>query len=160
MYIIYALGRGYNTGVILLELQRLRRSNWSQTWKMIAENELMTMLSTPLADQDIFNAVIKQHPGLLLPLPCEWNVQLSEHTKSEECYSDASDLKVIHWNSPLKQRVDTKHIEFFRNLYLTFLQYDGNLLKRELFGCERLPVRNQSADAVAALAGPRVTTRS
>lgn len=28
-----------------------------------------------------------------------------------------------------------KHIEFFRNLYLTFLEYDGNLLRRELFGC-------------------------
>lgn len=28
-----------------------------------------------------------------------------------------------------------KHVEFFRNLYLTFLEYDGNLLRRELFGC-------------------------
>lgn len=28
-----------------------------------------------------------------------------------------------------------KHVEFFRNLYLTFLEYDGNLLQRELFGC-------------------------
>lgn len=26
-------------------------------------------------------------------------------------------------------------MEFFRNLYLTFLEYDGNLLRRELFGC-------------------------
>ena len=28
-----------------------------------------------------------------------------------------------------------KHVESFRNLYLTFLEYDGNLLRRELFGC-------------------------
>lgn len=28
-----------------------------------------------------------------------------------------------------------KHAEFFRNLHLTFLEYDGNLLRRELFGC-------------------------
>ena len=43
--------------------------------------------------------------------------------------------RVIHWNSPKKLRVKNKHVEFFRNLYLTFLEYDGNLLRRELFGC-------------------------
>ena len=43
--------------------------------------------------------------------------------------------QIIHWNSPLKLKVKNKHIEFFRNLYLTFLEYDGNLLRRELFGC-------------------------
>ncbi len=44
-------------------------------------------------------------------------------------------VQVIHWNSPKKLRVKNKHVEFFRNLYLTFLEYDGNLLRRELFGC-------------------------
>lgn len=46
--------------------------------------------------------------------------------------------QVIHWNSPRKLKVKNKHIkhiEFFRNLYLTFLEYDGNLLRREIFGC-------------------------
>ena len=51
------------------------------------------------------------------------------------CYAEVTDLKVIHWNSPKKLRVKNKHVEFFRNLYLTFLEYDGNLLRRELFGC-------------------------
>lgn len=45
------------------------------------------------------------------------------------------DLKVIHWNSPKKLKVKNKHLEFFRNLYLTFVEYDGNLLRRELIGC-------------------------
>uniref|UniRef100_A0AAQ6IFG2 LARGE xylosyl- and glucuronyltransferase 2 n=1 Tax=Anabas testudineus TaxID=64144 RepID=A0AAQ6IFG2_ANATE len=88
-----ALGRGFNTGVILLYLERLRRIGWEQMWRLTAERELMSMLSTSLADQ------------------------------------------VIHWNSPKKLRVKNKHVEFFRNLYLTFLEYDGNLLRRELFGC-------------------------
>lgn len=60
-----ALGRGFNTGVMLFELRRLREFSWSQVWKMVAEKELMSMLSTSLADQDIFNAVIKQHPYLV-----------------------------------------------------------------------------------------------
>uniref|UniRef100_A0A8C3HF52 LARGE xylosyl- and glucuronyltransferase 2 n=1 Tax=Chrysemys picta bellii TaxID=8478 RepID=A0A8C3HF52_CHRPI len=142
-----ALGRGFNTGVILLLLERLRRIGWEQMWRLTAERELMSMLSTSLADQDIFNAVIKQSPVLVYKLPCFWNVQLSDHTLSEQCYSEVSDLKVIHWNSPKKLRVKNKHVEFFRNLYLTFLEYDGNLLRRELFGCASLPSppRNQQA---------------
>ncbi|XP_043564881.1 LARGE xylosyl- and glucuronyltransferase 1 [Chiloscyllium plagiosum] len=130
-----ALSRGYNTGVILLLLDKLRKMKWEQMWRLTAERELMNMLSTSLADQDIFNAVIKQNPILVYQLPCFWNVQLSDHTRSEQCYKDVSDLKVIHWNSPKKLRVKNKHVEFFRNLYLTFLEYDGNLLRRELFGC-------------------------
>ncbi|KFW03942.1 Glycosyltransferase-like LARGE2, partial [Eurypyga helias] len=135
-----ALGRGFNTGVILLLLDRLRRLGWEQMWRLTAERELMSMLSTSLADQDIFNAVIKQDPALVYRRPCFWNVQLSDHTRSEQCYTEVSDLKVvIHWNSPKKLRVKNKHVEFFRNLYLTFLEYDGNLLRRELFGCASLP---------------------
>ncbi|KFW71151.1 Glycosyltransferase-like LARGE2, partial [Pygoscelis adeliae] len=133
-----ALGRGFNTGECGL-LGRLRRLGWEQMWRLTAERELMSMLSTSLADQDIFNAVIKQDPALVYRLPCFWNVQLSDHTRSEQCYTEVSDLKVIHWNSPKKLRVKNKHVEFFRNLYLTFLEYDGNLLRRELFGCASLP---------------------
>ncbi|KAL5007500.1 hypothetical protein ScPMuIL_016306 [Solemya velum] len=130
-----ALGRGFNTGVILLDLVMLREMNWMKTWKLIAEKELMTMYATSLADQDIFNAVFKQHPYIVYHLPCQWNVQLSDNTRSEQCYNEISHLKIIHWNSPKKLKVKNKHVEFFRNLYLTFLEYDGNLLKRELFGC-------------------------
>lgn len=153
-----ALGRGFNTGVMLLKLNKLREFNWSQIWKMIAEKELLSMLSTSLADQDIFNAVLKQHPYLVykvrvyivifiiiskylyiyfeFQLPCQFNVQLSDNSLSESlCYTEVQDLKVIHWNSPKKLKVKNKHLEFFRNLYLTFLEYDGNLLRRELIGC-------------------------
>lgn len=131
-----ALGRGFNTGVMLLKLRKLREFNWSTIWKMIAEKELLSMLSTSLADQDIFNAVIKQYPYLIYNLPCQWNVQLSDNSLSDAlCYTDVQDLKIIHWNSPKKLKVKNKHLEFFRNLYLTFLEYDGNLLRRELIGC-------------------------
>lgn len=145
-----ALGRGFNTGVILLYLDRLRKMGWEQMWRLTAERELMSMLSTSLADQDIFNAFIKQNPVLVHQLPCFWNVQLSDHTRSEQCYTEVSDLKVIHWNSPKKLRVKNKHVEFFRNLYLTFLEYDGNLLRRELFGCPS-PASPQSVQLQAAL---------
>ena len=51
-------------------------------------------MTATVSAQDIFNAVIKEHPWLVQPLPCMWNVQLSDHTLAERCYSEASDLKV------------------------------------------------------------------
>ncbi|NIG60408.1 glycosyltransferase-like 1B [Pontoporia blainvillei] len=89
-----ALGRGFNTGVILLRLDRLRQAGWEQMWRLTATRELLTLPATSLADQDIFNAIIKEHPWLVQPLPCVWNVQLSDHTLAERCYSEASDLKL------------------------------------------------------------------
>lgn len=141
-----ALGRGFNTGVILMNLERLREVGWNQMWRLIAEKELMTMYSTSLADQDIFNAVIKENPDLVYHLPCQWNVQLSDNTRSEQCYTEVSDLKIIHWNSPKKLKVKIKHIEYFRNLYLTFLEYDGNLLRQEFFGCDEFKHETNNED--------------
>lgn len=63
-----AIGRGYNTGVMLLNLKRLRKHRWSTMWKSVAERELKTFNSTSLADQDIFNAVIKQNQSLVFPV--------------------------------------------------------------------------------------------
>lgn len=54
----------------------------------------MCVFSLSVSTQDIFNAVIKQNPFLVHQLPCFWNVQLSDHTRSEKCYKDVSDLKV------------------------------------------------------------------
>ena len=39
-----------------------------------------------------------------------------------------------------------KHIEYFRNLYLTFLEYDGNLLRREFFGCDDVTTDDKDED--------------
>lgn len=44
-------------------------------------------------DQDIINAVIVEHPEILLNLPCQWNIQLSTNTFSADCYENR-DIKV------------------------------------------------------------------
>ena len=133
-----ALGRGLNTGVILMRVSALRRMNWSQTWRTVAESDLVTQLSTSLADQDVLNAVIKRQTELLYTLDCSWNVQMSDNSLSDTlCYdSKSKQVNVIHFNSPKKLQSTHKHISYFRHLYLTFLQYDGNLLRRELYSCQ------------------------
>lgn len=145
-----ALGRGLNTGVILMWVTRLRSMNWSQTWRMVAESDLVTQLSTSLADQDVLNAVIKRQSELLYPLACEWNVQMSDNSLSDSlCYdTKSSQVNVIHFNSPKKLQSSNKHISYFRDLYLTFLQLDGKLLRRELYACQNSPA-NENSDVVS-----------
>ena len=144
-----ALNRGFNTGVILMSLQRLRSIQWSNIWRTVAENELVTQLTTSLADQDVFNAVIKHQPDLLLKLDCSWNVQLSDNSLSDTlCYdTQTSRVNVVHFNSPKKVLSDNKHIKYFRNLYITFLHYDGNLLRRELYNCHSGPEKESEEES-------------
>ena len=146
-----AVGRGFNTGVTLLNLQEMRRQNWSKMWSDIARKHVTP---TALADQDVVNAVIKEFPHIHLVLPCAWNVQLSDNSLSKFCYQNAENFRIIHWNSPKKMNVDNSHGAYFRLMYSGFLQYDGGLLRRKLITCSSLQsdstvksITNESNDA-------------
>lgn len=52
-------------GVMLLHLERMRNLGWDKTWRdvtraVFASNHKIT--NAPLADQDVFNAVLARHP--------------------------------------------------------------------------------------------------
>lgn len=81
-----ALGRGFNTGVMLYHLERMRSIQWDKLWIDIAKRTAIIYGATRLGDQDIINAVIKQNPHLIYRVPCQWNTQLSDHTNSHTCY--------------------------------------------------------------------------
>ena len=131
-----AIGRGFNTGVMAMDLAKMRRTNWPQLWRLAAEKDLASHYFTSLADQDVINSVLFQNPKLVHTLPCQFNVQLSDNTRSELCYNGPVDaVKIVHWNSPKKLKVKNKNGDFFRNLYRTFLGLDGNLLRRQLIHC-------------------------
>ena len=131
-----ALGRGFNTGVMMLDLQAMREHGWEEMWFQVTTETLQSYNKTALAEQDIINAVIKKHPDLHYKLPCVWNVQLNEHNLSEYCYRDAKEFKIIHWNSPKKLLVTNNHGPYFKNLYMTFQWYDGDLFKHVLLKCD------------------------
>ena len=103
----------FNTGVILLDLHKLRSLQWNQLWRLTAEKDLVTHYFTSLADQDIFNAVLFQYPQLVHTLPCQWNVQLSDNTRSELCYSEVTELKVSCSCSP--DKVQWNNLPSFRS---------------------------------------------
>ena len=50
-----AKGRGFNTGLIIILLDRLRSIEWMSLWPIIAHSQLNVFKAVQLADQDIFN---------------------------------------------------------------------------------------------------------
>lgn len=48
---------------------------------------LSLQLFCSLGDQDILNALIKEHPDIIYKLPCYWNTQMSSFSTSSACYS-------------------------------------------------------------------------
>ncbi len=98
-----AVGRGFNTGVAVLNLELMRTRDWNGTWHAAARDSLAVHTKAALADQDVVNAAIKRDNGdLVFILPCVWNVQLSENTLSDYCFKSAHHFKIIHWNSAAK----------------------------------------------------------
>ena len=134
-----ALGRGFNTGVMLLHLNLMRAKDWVAIWTAVAKATLEHLHSrTSLADQDIVNAVIKKHPDIHFILPCSWNAQMSEHSLNGYCFSRTGNFKIIHWNSPLKLMVKNNHGAFFRSRYMAFENYNGYLFRHDLSDCNHL----------------------
>lgn len=89
-----ALGRGFNTGVILMDLQQLRAKKFNKLWENATKYVLREISETSLADQDIINAVLKYNPKFVYAIDCTWNVQLSDHALSETCYNNADQINV------------------------------------------------------------------
>ncbi|GAA55819.1 glycosyltransferase-like protein LARGE [Clonorchis sinensis] len=112
-----ALGYGYNTGVMLLHLQRMKLMRWKEAWQSVAKSTLQYLPHAPLADQDVINALLVQMPDAVNELACEWNVQLNSRAQPMQCpvhwltvqkpspdniNSHIGQLKIAHYNSPVK----------------------------------------------------------
>ncbi|KAH9637490.1 hypothetical protein HF086_010901 [Spodoptera exigua] len=67
-----ALGRGYNTGVMLLDLKKIRTTtDWTRLWRDAVNENIKRLNYTTLADQDVINAIIKNQPHNTLELSSE-----------------------------------------------------------------------------------------
>nr|XP_002128775.1 LARGE xylosyl- and glucuronyltransferase 2-like [Ciona intestinalis] len=132
-----AIGRGFNTGLILLDCMKLRAIEWQSKWKEVAQTDLKHFLSTALADQDIINSVLSHNASLLHVLPCYWNLQLSDHMRMDLCYKQHKhEVKVIHWNTRRKQ--NNRHDENIKSLtdvFRTFTEINGAFLRHPRITC-------------------------
>ncbi|KAM3966037.1 xylosyl- and glucuronyltransferase LARGE1 [Aphomia sociella] len=136
-----ALGRGYNTGVMLLDLQKSRDADWTALWHDAVNENLDRLKQTTLADQDVINAVIKNNPSIVYNVSCQYNVQMSTKTLAKNCYGeDRSNVKIIHWNSPNKYNIRIRDSSYFRNIHQSYVNFDGNLLRKKLHRCSEAEV--------------------
>lgn len=126
-----ALGRGFNSGTILVDLSQIRNgTNWRTIWREDAEKYLTTFKHTTLADQDIFNSVFVDRGWLVRKLPCSLNLQLNDHSKLDEvCTKRSAKIQIVHWNSPEKLDTTNPSAELFNNWYNTFRNWDAKLLE-------------------------------
>lgn len=91
-----ALGKGFNTGVMLLDLDKIRTQiDWTTLWHATIKENLERLKETTLADQDVINAIIKNNPHILYSISCKYNVQMSMQTLAKNCYKeDVKSVKV------------------------------------------------------------------
>lgn len=91
-----AIGRGYNTGVMLMDLKKIRKNiDWSTLWHDAVIDNIVRLKQTTLADQDVINALIKTSPNLVYNISCQYNVQMSTKTLAKNCYGeDTGNVKV------------------------------------------------------------------
>jgi len=94
-----ALGRGFNTGVMLMHLRRLRDGKFARFWESVTKRVLRYIPETSLADQDVINAVISEQPTIVYRIECTWNIQLSDHMISDTCYRNTNRINVrsVSW---------------------------------------------------------------
>ncbi|KAG6459736.1 hypothetical protein O3G_MSEX011570 [Manduca sexta] len=161
-----ALGRGYNTGVMLLDLNKIRNNNdWTTLWHDAVYENIDRLKQTTLADQDIINAIIKKNPRLVYNISCQYNVQMSTKTLAKNCYGeDKNNVKILHWNSPSKYNIRTRDADYFRNIHQAYVNFDGNLLREKLHRCSQTEVvtykMNHSDLCLSFRAAQRVKLRT
>ncbi|XP_041969668.1 LARGE xylosyl- and glucuronyltransferase 2-like [Aricia agestis] len=161
-----ALGRGYNTGVMLLDLNKMRsKVDWRTLWYETVEDNLRTLKQTSLADQDVINAIIKNNPQIVYNMSCQYNVQMSTLTLAKNCYGeDVKNVKIVHWNSPNKYNIRIRDADFFKNIHLSYVNFDGNLLREKLHRCSKTEIvtykMNYSDLCISFRAAQRVKLRT
>ncbi|TGZ63254.1 hypothetical protein CRM22_007036 [Opisthorchis felineus] len=67
---------GINSGVVLMNLTELRRTNWWYQWQQEVLKEVTDLGYLPVAEQKVINEIMGRNITLYYRLGCEWNVQV------------------------------------------------------------------------------------
>ncbi|KAF8567522.1 hypothetical protein P879_06517 [Paragonimus westermani] len=112
-----SLGRGYNAGLVLFHLSRLRSMAWNSVWNESLHYLISNLGILPTAEQDVLNRIGHVQPQLPYTLPCAWNVQMGVLSVTTMCPVTWSmtgeaaqtakalaveELALIHFNAPQK----------------------------------------------------------
>nr|CAH8870916.1 unnamed protein product [Trichobilharzia regenti] len=89
-------GYGYNGGILLFDLFKLRSIMWNEIWISVTAYLMGSKGYLETGEQDVMNMVVFKYADLLYEIPCQWNVQLSAGADITRC--------PISWLSPVELR--------------------------------------------------------
>ncbi|GMR47230.1 hypothetical protein PMAYCL1PPCAC_17425, partial [Pristionchus mayeri] len=69
---------GPNVGVVMLDLKRMRETNWDDLWREETMRLLNEFGPPTASEQDTFASLEFSHPSWCYRLPCQYNFQLGE----------------------------------------------------------------------------------
>ncbi|XP_064460107.1 xyloside xylosyltransferase 1-like [Ornithodoros turicata] len=110
---------GFNSGVVLLDLGRIRSSTFYQSFLREQAVKKLTakyFSSGHLGDQGFYTLLYCEHPELFYVLPCAWNRQLCQWWKDNgygsvlnDYHNCTGEVHVYHYNCNLP--IPGKHLE-------------------------------------------------
>lgn len=111
---------GLNSGVMLMNLTRMRRIGWEKSF-----TEIHTKYASKLfyGDQDILNIYFHHHRNKLYKFPCSWNYRPDHCMHGNTCVEgNSTGVSIIHGNRRVFKNPKLQP-EFF-HMYQAFLSYD------------------------------------
>ncbi|CAH8674460.1 unnamed protein product [Schistosoma rodhaini] len=119
-------GYGYNSGVVLMDLAKLRSLPWNHLWMSAIKFVMKTAGYLSAGEQDVINLIMLRNNEIFYEIPCEWNIQLSSGVDTHRCpvswltensLLNSGDLiygkqpKIVHLNHQVKpEDLDLKNI--------------------------------------------------
>lgn len=85
---------GINSGVMLMNLTRMRKFNWTERIQPIFDEYKLKLV---WGDQDIINILFHFHPEKLFIFPCEWNYR-ADHCMYMSVCPAPNGIKILHGN--------------------------------------------------------------
>ena len=105
------VNHGYNSGLMLMDLKKLRELHWYMFWKAEVSANLLTFHILELADQDVVNSVAYEYPDMFYEIPCHWNRQWQPSGNACELSAfPENEISVLHFNGKYKDIYLPKYI--------------------------------------------------
>lgn len=111
-------GLGLNSGVMLMNLKRMRQINWEKSLVPIYEKYNLRIV---FGDQDLINIYFNFNPGQLYLMPCEYNYRPDHCMYTSLCHAPDG-LKIIHGNRASFHKSGQIGQPIFSQIYDTMLK--------------------------------------
>lgn len=121
---------GVNSGIMLMNLTRLRAMKWVE--RVLKYYEEYRYAIT-WGDQDLINVIFHYHPDKLYIYPCEWNFRPDHCRVKNACPGAFNRIYMLHGNRQLFHKKNQQGMEGFITIYNTLEKHiQGNNIRESV----------------------------